>query len=241
MTQLSKIAIAITFVGLYHTSLLAQVDEIKSASRSSGRGGDQSSGGSSFAADFVFNFMVGNMVQWQRNTLSKRSEIPDLISVDATLQAAAQPSSYYIIHPRIRGTWGIFSSDFRMNYILEEDVDGMKLLRTTDWQVIQLNIVAERGFSAWMGVGYLQEDFGDRHAFGEWTTGIHIKPFEKKLQGVFEYRRASSRTEINGHVRYPIGSASRVRLYTTGGFVYQRYYNTVSVWGFQGGIGLRVF
>ena len=222
----------------------AQVNEIKSASSSRSESRGSSSGGnrsSSFAGDFFFNIMFGQVIHWQIQTLNRKREMPSIVSLDVMLQTAAQPSSYYIINPRIRGNWGLFSTDFRFNYIVEEDFNGIKYLRTNDWQVIQLNVVNTRDVTVRIGGGVIQEAFEGRNDFPEWTTAVHVRPWGKKLGGIVEYRNSEARREINGHLHYSLFEKGPLHGYFTAGAVFQRYYESVDVWGLQAGITVSIF
>lgn len=223
----------------------AQVDEIKSASSSKSKGsheigGGSSGGSSSFLIDFFFQFMFVEMVQAQQEKVSRKREIPSIISLDAMFQVAAQPSSYYIANPRLRANWGLFSTDFRFNYILEEDIGGVKHLRTSEWQILQLNLVTTRDVTIRVGGGVIYEAFETKQSYPEWTTGVQIKPFGK-LGGVAEYRSSEARNEVNAHFRYGFFDRGKIHGYLTAGAVFQRYYQQVNVWGLQGGVVVSVF
>src|SRR5262245_5141162 len=146
------------------------------------------------------------------------------------LQCAAQPSSYYIAHPRIRGNWGIFSTDFRFNYIIEEDIDGLKVLQTNDWQILQVNLVTTRSVKVSVGGGVIYEAFGERNDYPEWTTAAQVLPFGKRMGGMAEYRGSEARNEISGQFRYVIRERGKMHWSLTMGAVYQRYYEEVTVW-----------
>src|SRR5690349_9077985 len=110
---------------LFSHVAFAQVDEIKSASslhssRSSGSSDyssdyDSDDSGSGFIfVDFFFTECLGGIGAWQELKLKKKEVNPTVISFDVMLQSAIQPSSYYIVNPRVRANWGLFSTDFRM-------------------------------------------------------------------------------------------------------------------------------
>src|SRR5688500_9340940 len=96
----------------------AQVKDIKSSSanHSTGREGG-SADGSGVLVDIMFNVVFGQLIQAQQQLLERRSEVPSMVSVELMLQSAVQPASYYLVHPRLRANWGLFSSDFRFNYL----------------------------------------------------------------------------------------------------------------------------
>jgi hypothetical protein len=223
---------------------LGQVDEIKKASSDhsgSGKSDSQGSSGSSYAAFEFANFTAQALIQWHHAKLQTRAQNPSIVSVEVMALGAVQPSSYYIIHPRIRGNWGLFSTDFRMNYLIEEDIDGLKHIRTDDWQIIELNIVTEPTFNFYVGFGFLHEAFNDDKYFEEWTACFRIMPRKFPIVLQAEYRYAVPRTEFNANIQYPILKRGVANLYIVAGGTFQQYYSTIQVWGMQGGIMMKIY
>jgi hypothetical protein len=221
---------------------MAQVGEIKSASSGSSRGagGDRSgSGGSDIYVDVVFQ-SFGLFVTWQEETLRKKAENANIVSLDFYLQTAFQPSSYYIIHPRIRGNWGLFSTDFRVNYLLEETFDGVEYLRTDDWQVLQLNVLTLNNVTFRIGGGILHENFSGGKTFPEWTTAFQLQNNGHRLGGVAEYRWSLPRKEVSAHLQFKLWGTNHFHTYATVGALYQQYYSAISVWGIQTGLMFRI-
>src|ERR1044071_8686005 len=137
-------------------SAFAQVGDIKgasSANKSSGRSDRGRSGSNASLAYFFIDFTVRNLVPWQINTLQKRGEVPNVLSLEVFGQASIQPSTYYVFNPRVRGNWGIFLTDFRMNYMIEEKIGKPEDLRTDDWQILGLNIINTRRVTARISTG----------------------------------------------------------------------------------------
>jgi hypothetical protein len=238
--------------------LLAQVSEIKSASSSNssksargegGSGGSGSSGGGGGGGAFFIDFLFGGIVDWQSYKLKDdRERYPSMVSLDVMMQGAIKPSSYYILWPRIRGNWGIFSTDFRMNYLIEEGIDGYIHIRTNDWQVLQLNLVTSKFFTFRVGTGFMQEAFNTKRSFSEsaFLLGVHA-PDQSKQIG-FEYRfskdfdtGANPRREFSVQYQHQIFNAGALHGYLSAGVAYQRYYNAITVWGMQAGFILRIF
>lgn len=229
----------------------AQVDEIKRASsgHSSSRGSvssgssddDDDSSSGLFLVDFFFNVGIGGVVSWQEMKLEKKKVNPTVISFDIMLQTAMQPSSYYIVNPRVRANWGLFSTDFRFNYIIEESFEGTRHIRTDDWQILQLNLVTTRNVIARIGGGILHENFSGGKTFSEWTAGLHIQSNSQHIGGMAEYRWSDPRNEWNAQGQFRIFQARALNGYLTAGIVRQRYYDAVTVWGVQGGFMLRIF
>jgi hypothetical protein len=222
----------------------AQVDEIKKASsslRSTEVTPGSSSGTGNFVIDIFVQLMLGEVINVQQQRLQRRHEIPSTVSVELLLQGAAQPSSYYVLNPRLRANWGLFSTDFRFNYLLEEDIDGIKYLRSNEWQILQINLITTKDVNFRVGGGVIQEAYGARNNFEEFTMALHLRPATGKFGGLAEYRHASMRREANAHVRYTFIEKQHVQACLTAGVVYQRYYSSISVWGFQGGVAFSVF
>jgi hypothetical protein len=221
-----------------------QVDEIKNASSNSRKGGSgdrSSSSGSSAGFDLLFNVMFSGLVQAQQAKLERKADVPYMVSIDVMFQTAVQPSSYYIFNPRVRANWGLFSSDFRLNYLVEEDFEGYKHIRTNEWQILQFNIVTTKDVVFRVGGGFLQESFGGENYYSEWTTALQVHPANRKLGGIVEYRDADARKEVSGFLRYHAFDRGALHGFLTAGAVYQKYYSTVSVWGMQGGIVLSLY
>lgn len=234
-------------------SALAQVEEIKQASEdnskksgSSDSGSDGDSGGGFFIFDLFFNAIP----DWQRYKLQDdRARYPSMVSLEVLMQGAVKPSAYYMLWPRVRGNWGLFSTDYRINYLIEEDVDGgFKHIRTNDWQVLQLNLITSRFITFRFGTGLMKEAFAGKRSFNEWAfmLGFH-SPDQYKLI-FFEYRVAvdwdtevTTRTELSAQYQHQIFSAGALHGYFSAGVVYQRYYESIEVWGLQGGFIFRLY
>jgi hypothetical protein len=234
--------------------LVAQVDEIKGASsNNSSRSSGKSDGGSYDSDDdgggVFFDFLFGGIAEAQSFKLqSNRERYPAMVSLDVMFQGAVKPSSYYMIWPRIRGNWGLFSTDFRMNYLIEESAEGYIHIRTNDWQVIQLNLITSRFFTLRAGTGFMQEAFNTKEMFSEsaFLFNIHA-PDQTKTLG-FEYRfskdwdtGANPRREFSVQYQHQLFNTGILHGYATVGGVYQKYYNSIEVWGVQAGLIFRLF
>jgi len=245
---------SVVLIAFCSLASLAQVDEIKKASKenssksskssvSSSEGGN-SGGGNSFIVFDMFRVLGA----WQSSVLQKRPEVPTLVGLDFMVHGAIQPSSYYVINPRVRGTWGILSTDFRTNYLIEENVEGNKSLTSYDWQIFQLNFVNTKNVIVRTGTGFMKEGFGDHNSFFEWTLSTNLMFNENKWGGFAEFRSAPDfnsgavpRREISMQVQRQIFSSGHWHGLATGGFQFQEYYQTVDVWGIQMGIVFKLY
>lgn len=197
---------------------------------------------------FFFFDMLRVLAVWQGNVLDKRDNVPQLVSLDVMMHAAVQPSSYYIFNPRLRGNWGILSSDFRVNYLLEQTVNGNSDLTTIDWQIVQLNFVNTKNVIVRAGAGFMQEQYADHLNFFESTVSSNLMFDDNKWGGFIEGRfakdfstGAAPRREFNLHVQRQIFEAGPWHGMLTGGLQFQRWYSSINVWGMQGGFVLRLY
>jgi hypothetical protein len=199
---------------------------------------------------FLFDLFFGIIPSWQQLKLSAdRTRYPSLVSVEILTQGALNPPNYYFIWPRIRGNWGIFSSDFRMNYLIDRVSDGSYAhIRTNDWQVLQLNIITSRFITLRTGAGMMNEAFTGGGSFMEWTAMLE---FHNRLQSdrmSFEYRHARDwvtnawpRFEISAQYQRQILTVGKMHTLLSVGLVYQNYYRTIPVTGLMSGLLFRFY
>lgn len=241
----------IVFMLFVSIPALAQVNQIKSESISnsakSTSGDAQISSGNGGIS--VFDFFFNAIPERQSFKLHEdRIRYPSMVSLDVMLQGGVKPSSYYLLWPRVRGSWGLFSTDFRMNYLIEEGFDGYKHIRTNDWQILQLNLITSRFLTFRAGTGIMTEAFGNMQTFNEsaFIFGVHAPDQSKML--LFEYRfakdwdtGANPRREFSVQYQQQIFSAGLLHGNLSAGVVYQKYYGTIEIWGVQAGIVFRLF
>jgi hypothetical protein len=243
--------LVLALLTILSVSGIAQVDEIRSASNDNSSSGGEGSGRGSrgenvgFFVDFFFN----GVVQWQAYKLeSYRERYPSMVSMDIMFQGAVKPSSYYMLWPRIRGNGGLFSTDFRMNYLIEDDIDGYKHIRTNDWQILQLNLITSKYIMVRVGSGIMTEAFESKRRFNEtsFMFDFHAPDLTKVIG--FEYRFAKDwntgvnpRRELSVQYQHQVLIAGALHGYLSAGVTYQKYYNSIEVWGMQGGLIFRIF
>lgn len=229
----------------------AQVNDIKGASSSNKSGGGSDRGRSSVGAGAVYFFIdvaVRGLAVWQINTLQKRGEVPNVLSLEVFGQAGIQPSTYYIFNPRVRGNWGILLTDFRMNYMIEDKIGGPVDLRTDDWQVLGLNVVNTRTVTARISTGIMHEAFGDGNIFNESVAGISVITPDQRIGGMGEFRWSrdystgtNPRLEASLNVQRKLFDRKAMHMFATGGVMFQRYYNEINVWGVQAGVAFKLY
>ena len=239
-------------------ALLAQVGKIKGASnenskeRSSPRRSSSSaSGGTDVGSGDNWGFgtwlvveTIGQVANWQAYKLRKRFDNPSVVSLEIMPHLGLNPPDYYVAMPRIRGNWGLFSTDFRYNLLIEPTVEGYQSFRTLDWQILQLNLVTTRPVTFRVGTGFSHESAA-RRAFHESTFALEGRLREDQWGWGAEYRvskdyetGAVPRREFGLRGGYKIWEKGKTRGYLTLGGFLQRYYGRVNVGGIQGGITL---
>jgi hypothetical protein len=223
---------------LVHESF-GQVSEIRSASLSE-LGGSSGSSTSTLAIDLLINSATV-LTEWQRSTLQRQNIDAALVSIEISAMAASQPSNYYIIHPRIRGNWGLFSTDLRFNYIVEEGIDGVRSIRTTDWQVLELNLVTSPVVNFYVGGGIITESYEQSNTYTEFSAALALNPRKWPIGFYTEYRFSEPRLEFSGQIRRVLFGSETVTLSVGAGAIWQQYYNTIHIWGFQAGLTARLF
>lgn len=233
-------------------TVTAQVDNIKSSSKANKSSGGDSRGGGGSAAGGAFYFfgdlLIRGTFMAQKNVLQRRGEVPNVLSLEVFGQAAFQPSSYYIFNPRVRGNWGIFLSDFRMNYMLEETITGTADLRTNDWQILGINFINRNQVTARVSTGIMSEIFDEGSTYNESVFGLNIMSRNQAIGGTGEFRIARDYdTGVNPRIEASVGVQRRLfernvmHVFVIGGVMFQRYYNEINVWGFQGGLAFKLY
>jgi hypothetical protein len=230
----------------YEPHPIKNASKENSSNRSSGSSDRGNSGGGGNLFFFFDMFRVFGV--WQGHVLDKRPDVPQIVSLEVMLHGAVQPSSYYIFNPRVRGTWGILSTDFRTNYMVEQTLEGNSDLTTIDWQITQLNFVNTRNVIVRAGAGFMKENFGDRMSFFESTFSSNLMFEDNQWGGFIEWRSAKDfetgvvpRREFNLQVQRQIFQTRALHGMVTAGLQFQRYYSQINVWGMQGGFILKLY
>ncbi|MBC8147153.1 MAG: hypothetical protein H8E98_04135 [Bacteroidetes bacterium] len=241
---------------LLSQSLNAQVGDIKGASGNS-KGGFLSDGATSgdpmlglccndLFIDLFFDVIVFGGLELHRLYMDKQYDIPRITSIEFMPQFAFHPPSTYFMIPRIRGNWGLFSTDFRYNFMLETSLlNGADIYKTIDWQIIELNLVVTENVNFRIGTGFMYEDFS-RTYFNENTAALdfYTKDDALKIGGEFRYafdyeNNVVPRTEGSLNLDYRIFNFNALSGYVNIGCLYQNYYNEVDLWSLKGGLSFK--
>lgn len=243
-------------------SLFAQVDDIKKGSDTNKEKGSttttnpESKGGDGCMSDAcglacnsgcfssILQYSIIGLIKLQGIQLEKKAEIPQVISFDfMTHFGYAEPSSSLLL-PRIRGNWGLFSSDLRFSNLVEYSNGSTDFYNTLDWQALLLNIVITKPVTARIGTGIMREYYSAttfiEHSVGadvNWKDSQYLASLEARIAKDYS-TGATPRSEVNMRFNYRIIKGTHINGYAMCGGIYQNYYASVDVWTIQTGLTL---
>lgn len=188
--------------------------------------------------------------------LKQRKEIPEVVSFEMMPHLGyAEPQSSMFL-PRIRGNWGLFSTDLRLTNMIEYGTsDGTDYYNTLDWQILELNLLITKPVIFRIGSGIMYEFFSQhRNTFLEHYAGVDVNWKDHQFIASGEGRiapdyetNAVPRIEANFRVNYRIKQTPHMNAYAMAGFVYQNYYRNnstsfkgVEVWVVQTGLSVMI-
>ncbi len=252
----------VTFLFIIFSTLLianpsvGQVGDIKKefktpkGNSSSGGGSNNysSGGGDQLAANifinmfgFVFSAIGHGIAKAQENTLEKKPEFPEIISLEGSLNTGLyleENGTNY--NPRIQGNWGIFSSELRYTHI--SDLSGK--LGTIDWQIVKINIpINPVKISGGLGFCDLPEL---RTTFFESSVKADVWVWKRKINTSLEFRSTEKigttrfRQEFNFQVDYKVKSFGRFHISPMVGIKHQSYFEKYEQTYFMVGCNFRL-
>lgn len=104
--------------------------------------------------------------------LGQKPEVPRVASVDL-LPSAAFAGGDVLFHPRIRGNYGLFSTELRFQLGLLRD--GVSRIRRNsfDWQLISFNLLQGPVWHLWLGTG-ISRPLPEGKSLSEHAMGLHV-------------------------------------------------------------------
>jgi len=261
-----KLSIFLTFLFvLFFINGFSQVDHIKSGSdknastKGNGHSETQHTSSGSSPGDgclsgcfdacgsqcfqSMFEVLIVGGLHLHSDYLKKRHDIPTVVSVDFMPHFGFNPPSCMLMLPRIRGNWGLFSTDFRLNNMMELGTGhGVKFYRTLDWQILELNLIVTEPITARIGSGFMYEKYSNTY-FSESYIGLDWYMKKNLYLTTAEFRiakdyetGATPRAEGNLRFNYKVLDNKNLYGYVTAGCIYQNYYNSVDLWTAQVGL-----
>lgn len=196
--------------------------------------------------NFFFDYAILGSVKLHKSIMGKRNEIPEVVSLELMPHFGfAAPSSSLII-PRIRGNWGLISTDFRFSNMMDFGrADSIDFYNTLDWQILEFNFVVTNPVTFRAGTGIMKEYYSSK-TFIEHFLGFDIVSQDRQYLGNAEFRiakdystGATPRIEGNLRFNYRIFSAGNFNGYIMAGAIFQNYYLETYVWTMQTGLSFN--
>lgn len=230
-------------------------DKNKSASGNSNKKlGPSNNSGNDGCAESCFNFCGAvcfsafskMLIDLHADYLDNASKVPPTVSLDIMPHIGYKPSSTGILQPRIRGNWGIFSTDIRLNSLLEQANNGYDFYNTLDWQVIELNPLITEPIILRFGTGFMYE-FSSKQFFNEHFVGLDVFIMDYQYMSNVEFRIAPDyetgeipRMEGNLRFNYRFLKSKSIFGYATIGGLYQNYYSNTEMIGIMTGVTFNI-
>jgi hypothetical protein len=228
----------------------AQIELIKSAADAASSGEFLSSGCADGCADGCCYPLFNDFSVWAFEGLAKHhkfivnnhDDYPTGLSFDFMPHAGYDGGSLIHLLPRIRGTWGVISTDFRLNYLAEIDPDYFDSYRTVEWQAFVLNTFPDKHFNLRVGTGILYDDYTSI-SYNEHFMGAELYILSHKFTVAAEGRMAFDYglglnvfSEAQFRLNYRYLDTKHLFGYLTMGATMQEYYSTVNIVTFLAGL-----
>ncbi len=180
--------------------------------------------------DIALSVVTEIMIQHHIYLMDSRNEDPTALSLDLMMHTAYEPNNQIVnVVPRIRGTWGVLSTDFRFNHLVERD-QAIATFKTLSWQILALHFGVPDAFSFRIGSGFYY-DISDALMFNEHYTGLQLKFGGQSILLNLEYRIAldyeHSETvfqDFDANIAFRLLNFPNLYTYANVGFVHQKYY-----------------
>ena len=243
----------------FNLSLLGQVDKIKEQAKKN-KNQKSHKNGSDFDSDDIsgacldgcitgcFNGCFPVFINLFANGLQtydeNRDEYPRNFSFDVSFNAGFSMDNDLLMLPQLRGTYGVFRSDLRINYLAEFDNMAAEIYQTYDWQILQLRIPVIPEMSFGFGGGFMYEEYTEQY-FPEASLFCSFSGYENLYDVEFSFRYASDENTTIRTETGIIGGLKTFRLpglsvYTNLGFMYQNYYSEFSFFMITGGLSFSI-
>jgi len=163
---------------------------------------------------------------------------PFLKSIDLMLHGGYSINmGTYSVLPRIRGTYGLFSTDFRFNSLIEYNANKIEDYTIFEWQILQLNFVPVRAFNFRIGAGMLYEQYTGK-IYNENMIALGFQLLKSQMlidlegRACWDYDSGNSVfQEVNLRLSQRIIKVGGTYIYAALGGVYQRYYPNIDIEG----------
>lgn len=186
------------------------------------------------------------LIDLHTDYLDNASKVPPTVSLDIMPHIGYKLSNTGISQPRLRGNWGIFSTDIRLNSLIESANNGYDFYNTIDWQVIELNPLITKPVILRFGTGFMYE-FSSKQFFNEHFVGLDLFFMDYQYMTNAEFRIApdyetGEMPRIEGALRfnYRFLESKSIFGYGTVGGLYQNYYTNTEMIGIMAGVTFNI-
>ena len=252
---MKKYIYTIIAVLLFNFTIYSQIDNIKLKSRGLRLGNDIgfNSGnnyGGAFFAYLLFRDLtiltIDAMITHHYYLLENADDYPIAFSADYMPHFAFNSDNQYTMFQRIRGTYGVFSTDLRLNYLAEFSNMTVKSYSTLDWQIIQFSMYPSPNTNIRFGTGLMHDNYSNL-TFNEHSLGLELYFFDYQywftIDGryAFDYNRVEEiYSELNFRASYRFFQSDHLNTYFTLGALTQNYYTTTHLSSIQAGLTLNI-
>lgn len=239
--------IIITLLFINH-SVFSQVDDIKDKADENQENRDNNShGGGGYGDsytsspcsdacvdvcfDLFFSVAFELLIEHHTDIIHRPDELPAVTSLEIMPHFGYNPDNDYVnALPRIRGNWGVFSTDFRFNYLAEFDDNMAEVYKMWEWQIIEFNIVPSNKFRTFIGFGLLYEDYTGTY-YNENSLGFQLASDDRQIianlegRSTWDYETGSHVfSEVNFRGGYRFIHFKHLDAHLNIGLIYQQYY-----------------
>ncbi len=181
--------------------------------------------------DIFFSQIGMAMVDHHRYLLDNRESNPLDFSIDLYPNALYMlENEVWGIQPRVRGTFGIFSTDYRMDLLVENNFNTIQKFESWHWQILVFNFSPVEEFNFRFGNGIFRDNTDDL-SFYEIYSSIQLRLAQQSTLICLEGRYAPDiETQETVYKELSLNTAFRVIEtphlfgYFTAGFAYQNFY-----------------
>lgn len=249
---MKKLIFLLASVFLLQLQPKAQIDAIKAAadgisllSDVGSSGGCNDLGCLFFIDDLVIVTIEGLTVH-HNYLMDNRDIFPSALSLEYMPHFASNGDNQFSIFQRLRGTFGVMSTDFRFNVLTEFQNNTAQQYRTIDWQIMQLNFQAGPVVNLRFGSGILYDSYAE-NTYNEHFGSIGLSFFDYRFTTELEGRYCPSYTtavtvyeELNLRAKFRIIEMESLSTWFMVGGVYQSYYDVAEYKSLQTGLTIEL-
>jgi hypothetical protein len=193
-----------------------------------------------FFTDFT-GWVVDGLAQHHRQIVDN-PDYPGAVSFEVMPHGGYNGDNLVNFIPRVRGTWGVLSTDFRMNFLAQPD----DAYQTYDWQILILSTYPEKHLNIRVGSGIFWDTYTG-HSYNEHFAALEMNVHDQFFTATAEGRMAFdyyagisvfSEAALRGNFR--VVKSNHMAGYVTLGAEFQNYYDAVNLVIFTGGMTFNI-